>query len=762
MNSAGSKDWAGKNDGRDAQSGEAASESASEISRNGIDRRDSDRRDPDPDPDRRDASDPVLDDLSEADGTTQRRRQIARLRPTREAARIARLRASMPVATSEDGTDPLLSQLRKATLPAYFTEEERKHLSEKTRLEREAFEHERAERERLERLRAEEAKAEQERLEREMARKAREENQKLQREEAEQARIIRARRAMAEANQVDSTGVDPLLPVLREGPLPPAPVVDPKQIAKLEKAEMARAKRVQARRAKAELERAKQEQAERDRLERELEKLAKARQEEAEQVQAELDRIEALRSKSEKAQREKAQAERAELEKEEAARALAEKVEIERIEQDRARREQQEREAAELEREASAQAELERTASQRAAHEKLELAQAQLAQVQTQAIEATRSQAVTVELYAADAEAREQSPQGENLERAGSVDLNASEDALPGDLAAASTPAPRRLQAVGVALLVLILVVAALYFSRARLFRATPLGLDDRLMVTAIENRTGDPQLDGALAEAMSFELRESPNLSLLGSDAYRIAARQLLGGAEHPATPVLARQAAEAVGAKAYLYGWLRPSGTGYILSVDVLNVEDNRKLVEVEEAATDRSQIAGAVERVAAQLRLQLVRDRGTQASAGGNAGWLSDVPLNHEATANLDALHLYSVAEADQQDGRTDDALAALQSAATLDPKFIQAQMRLSWIYREQHAAKQSAQAAQLAEQAAGEAGERTRLLAQSTYEANATGNLDQAEAAIRRFAALYPHDPQAAAELARVLRLEGRAE
>ena len=279
-------------------------------------------------------------------------------------------------------------------------------------------------------------------------------------------------------------------------------------------------------------------------------------------------------------------------------------------------------------------------------------------------------------------------------------------------------------------------------------------------MVACIENRTGDPQLDGALTEAVSFELGESPNLNLLGSDAYRNSARQLLGGADHAAPPVRARQAAEAIGAKAYLYGWLRPAGAGYVLSVDVLNVEDNRKLVEVEETAANREQIAGAVERVASRLRVTLVSDAGSHAGQGGDAAWRSDVTLDREATANLDALHQYSVGEAAQQDGRVDDALAAFQSAAKLDPRFTQAQMRLSWIYRERNAAKESAQAAQLAEQSAASASERTRLLAESTYEANAAGSLGQAEAASRRFAALYPHDAQAAAELARVLHQEGR--
>jgi serine/threonine-protein kinase len=83
-----------------------------------------------------------------------------------------------------------------------------------------------------------------------------------------------------------------------------------------------------------------------------------------------------------------------------------------------------------------------------------------------------------------------------------------------------------------------------------------------------------------------------------------------------------------------------------------------------------------------------------------------------------------------------------------------------MQLSWLYRRQHAETASAAAARLAEQADGAASERTSLLARYAYEVNATGNLVQANAAIRRFAALYPHDPQGALGLARLLLMQAR--
>jgi serine/threonine-protein kinase len=310
---------------------------------------------------------------------------------------------------------------------------------------------------------------------------------------------------------------------------------------------------------------------------------------------------------------------------------------------------------------------------------------------------------------------------------------------------------PRRKKYLIVAALVLVCLGATYLLGRSGLFHFSLLGRNDRLMVATIENRTDDKTLDGAVAQALEFELQDSPRILLRGGDAYRSTTRQLMGSANRPATTpvVLARQAAQAAGAKAYLYGTLRPAGAGYLLTVEILNASSNRRIVEVQESAASRDQIVTAVDRAATRLRIafgeRIDAAHGTQV---------------HEATANLEALHQYSLGEAAALDGSTDEAVTAFQSAVKLDPKFVQAQMQLAWLYRLEHAETASAAAAQLAQQAAVGASERTQLLANFAYEFNTTGNMDRAESAIRRFIALYPHDAQGTLGLTRLLRAEGR--
>ena len=54
-------------------------------------------------------------------------------------------------------------------------------------------------------------------------------------------------------------------------------------------------------------------------------------------------------------------------------------------------------------------------------------------------------------------------------------------------------------------------------------------------------------------------------------------------------------------LGAKAYLYGEIKGSGSPYTISVDVLKTDSNDKLTSIEETAEGKEQIAAAIGRIA-----------------------------------------------------------------------------------------------------------------------------------------------------------------
>lgn len=280
--------------------------------------------------------------------------------------------------------------------------------------------------------------------------------------------------------------------------------------------------------------------------------------------------------------------------------------------------------------------------------------------------------------------------------------------------------------------------------------RPTVLGPSDGLLLTVIQNRTGDSTLDGSVLAGLQIELRQSESLNIRGMDAYSAGLRQIEADGSVETAGVPARTVAEKTGAKAYLYGEIKKVGAAYVIDVDVLNTESNDKLASVTEVASTRERIPEAIGRVATEVRSEMGEDSASTAAA---------IPLEHEATANLEALHAYATAETAIQQGRVVDAMAGFRRAIGLDPKFIQAQIRLAWLYSAEKAEVASASAAGLAMDASGDADDKVKLLAKFCYEMNASGDYSKAAATIRQYTERYPHDTEGMAGLARVLRAQG---
>ena len=332
-----------------------------------------------------------------------------------------------------------------------------------------------------------------------------------------------------------------------------------------------------------------------------------------------------------------------------------------------------------------------------------------------------------------------------------SVETAAENDADEELIAASLAVDARTRIGMAIAAVLIVIGVAVVAILSSGLFRPLVLGLNDHLLLTVIQNKTADKNLDGTVMQGIEIALRQSRSLNVLGGEAYRAGTRQIEteGGAATEA--VSEQRVAQKVGAKAYLYGEITRSGTSYTISVDVLRADSNDKVATLEETAASRERIPAAIGRLARDIRVEVSEDSRDEAQ--------SSVPLEADATANVNALHAYAVGETEMQSGRTGAALAAYQQAAALDPKFVQAQMRLAWLYRSEKAEVASADAAALAREAAGNASGKMKLLTQFCYAMNASGDYGRAVKTIREFAARYPHDVDGVTGLAQALRAQG---
>jgi serine/threonine-protein kinase len=320
------------------------------------------------------------------------------------------------------------------------------------------------------------------------------------------------------------------------------------------------------------------------------------------------------------------------------------------------------------------------------------------------------------------------------------------------DIAAADLRQSRNGRFIKLAIfgVVLIFVAGGVFqLVRGGWLRPTVLGPSDTLLLTVIQNRTGDAALDGSVLQGLEIELRQSALLNVRGMDAYGAGLRQIKSdGAETAGIP--ARTVAEKTGARAYLYGEIKKVGTAYVINVDVLNTESNDKLASVTEAASTRERIPAAIGRLAAELRSEMGEDAASIATG---------IPLERQGSSNLEALHEYAIGEAASQEGRLLDALAGFRRTVELDPTFVQAQMRLAWLYGTEKAEVASASAARATLDASRDANDKVKLLARFCYEMNATGDYGNALKAIREYTERYPHDVEGMVGLAHVLRAQG---
>jgi len=306
---------------------------------------------------------------------------------------------------------------------------------------------------------------------------------------------------------------------------------------------------------------------------------------------------------------------------------------------------------------------------------------------------------------------------------------------------------------IGVAVVsLLILVAAVVFFIKRGHFRPAILTPQDGVVLTEIENRTGDKALDGVVTEGLQIALAESPYLQLRSTDSYRMAVRQIAPDSVDAPGQVVDRNAAEKLQTKAYIFGQITGSAAPYTIHLDVLNTASNDILASVDEQLTDPQQVPVVIDHLATTLR--------SSVGEGSDSITKFSIPLSREATTNLDALQALGKGDASYAAGKSLDALRFYQQAAALEPKFVQAQLRLAVLYRKQRAELEAGQAAKNAVAAADDVSERTRTIAQYEYEMNATGDYSRAATIIRQVLTKDPHDADALEKLARTLRLEGR--
>ncbi len=198
--------------------------------------------------------------------------------------------------------------------------------------------------------------------------------------------------------------------------------------------------------------------------------------------------------------------------------------------------------------------------------------------------------------------------------------------------------------------------------------------LDERdpILIADLVSGSGDPALARTATEALRIDIAESPTVTVLGAD--RVARALELMRAE-PDTPLdldVARQVAAREGVKAIVVGEVNAAGSGYVLTAQIISVDDATVLASKRESAGSEDEVIDAIDRLSKGIRERLGESlRSVQTSP----------PLAQVTTHSLEALRLFNEGNLAINTGDGARGVALLEQAIDIDPEFASAWRKLA---------------------------------------------------------------------------------
>ena len=280
--------------------------------------------------------------------------------------------------------------------------------------------------------------------------------------------------------------------------------------------------------------------------------------------------------------------------------------------------------------------------------------------------------------------------------------------------------------AVGVAL------GAWLYFAR----RAHALTNKDTIVLADFTYVAGDSVFDGTLRQGLAVQLEQSPFLSLVSDQHIQQTLRMMGRPADTQLTPEIARDLCQRTGSVAVLEGSIASVGSQYILGLKAVNCHTGDSLVQVQERATGKEQVLGAMDKAAAKLRGRLGESLSTVEKFG--------TPLEEATTSSLEALKAYSMGRWVFHTKGDAPALPYFHRAVELDPSFAIAYINLATNYSNLGQAARALENARKAYDLRERVSERERYRINAFYYAYVTGELDKVNEVCELWKQSYPRD------------------
>jgi serine/threonine protein kinase/tetratricopeptide (TPR) repeat protein len=298
----------------------------------------------------------------------------------------------------------------------------------------------------------------------------------------------------------------------------------------------------------------------------------------------------------------------------------------------------------------------------------------------------------------------------------------------------AVSPPRKSLMLLGLAVGVLVLLIAAGLYFRSR--QSAKLTEKDSVLIADFVNTTGDAVFDGTLKQALAVQLEQSPYLNIVPESKIREALRLMGRSADERLTTEVAREICQRQGIKAMLTGSIASLGDHYVVTLSALNGATGDSLAREQVEVDSKEQVLKALDKAASDLRQKMGE---SLASVQQFAK-----PLDQATTSSLEALQAFSLGNEQHQNLREDAALPHLKKAVELDPNFAMAWATLGVVSSNIGRNTEAAQAVMKAYELRDRTSQREKLYIQAHYYTEVTIDEEKALQVYAEWRQIYPRD------------------
>ena len=281
---------------------------------------------------------------------------------------------------------------------------------------------------------------------------------------------------------------------------------------------------------------------------------------------------------------------------------------------------------------------------------------------------------------------------------------------------------------------VAVVVGGLIFFIHTR--QTSVLNQADLVLVSDFVNTTGEPIFDGALKQALSVKLAESPFFNIAPETATRQALSLTGRSPDERVVPPVAREVCQREGGKVVVGGSIVGLGTKYVLDLDAANCLTGSTIAHEEVVALNREQVLNKLGEVIPPLRRKL----GESVSSIQKF----DTPIEQATTKSLAALKAYTSGDETRAEGKEAESIPFYKMAIELDPDFAMAYARLATVYGNLDERDIGSEYSRKAFERRAHVSEREKFYIQAHYYADVTRETEKAIETWKLWSEAYPSD------------------